>query len=53
MDQEKPEARHLEGEPYGDDDRVEAPDWYDDTINVGDAANALAQALANESEEPS
>lgn len=39
-----PEARHLDVEPYGDDERVQAPDWYDDTINVGDVANAQAQS---------
>lgn len=35
------EERHLEAVPYEESDRVEAPDWYDDTINVGDTANAL------------
>jgi hypothetical protein len=24
-----PEVKHLEVEPYGDDERVEAPDWYE------------------------
>lgn len=33
---EVPDAKHLVVEPYGDEERVEAPDWYDDTINVGD-----------------
>jgi hypothetical protein len=36
------EASHLIGEPYTDDERIEFPDWYDDTINVGDVANAEA-----------
>lgn len=39
MSEQPPEAQHLQVEPYGEDQRVEAPDWYDDTINVGDVAN--------------
>lgn len=35
----EPEAQHLDAQPYDDEERVEAPDWYDDTINVGDEAN--------------
>jgi hypothetical protein len=38
-----PEAEHLTVEAYTDDDRVEAPPWYDDTINVGDEANRDAE----------
>ncbi len=37
------EARHLEVEPYEGQDLEDAPDWYDDTINVGDVANAEAE----------
>ncbi len=51
-DGENPEAQHLEAVPYDDTERVDAPDWYDDTTNVGDKANALAEALSRESEEP-
>jgi hypothetical protein len=42
--EEMPEDQHLEVAPYEDTDRVEAPDWYDDTINVGDEANKEATA---------
>ena len=38
-----PEARHIEVEPYGDDERVTPPPWYDDTVNVGDEANRDAR----------
>ena len=31
-----PEGEHLTVHKYKDADRVEAPDWYDDNINVGD-----------------
>lgn len=37
---EAPEARHLDVEEYPEDERVEAPPWYDDTINVGEVTNA-------------
>lgn len=43
MSEQPTEAQHLEVEPYDDAERVEAPDWYDDTINVGDVANAEAE----------
>lgn len=33
------EAEHLTVEPYDDDEREQAPDWYDDDVNVGDVAN--------------
>jgi hypothetical protein len=36
------EASHLIGEPYTEAERITPPDWYDDTINVGDVANAEA-----------
>lgn len=36
------EASHLIGEPYDDEERIEFPGWYDDTINVGEVANAEA-----------
>lgn len=39
-DDDAPEARHLDAEPYDEAERVTAPEWYDDTINVGDEANA-------------
>ena len=38
-----PMATHLEVEPYDDSERVQPPEWYDDTINVGDVANAEAE----------
>lgn len=34
------EESHLIVGKYRDTDIVVAPDWYDDTINVGDVANA-------------
>ena len=42
-EQPAPVARYLEVEPYDEDERVEPPEWYDDTINVGDEANKKAQ----------
>ena len=38
-----PEVQHLEVEEYDDSDRVEAPEWYDDTIDIGDETNALVE----------
>jgi hypothetical protein len=37
---DEPQEAHLEAAPYDESERVAAPDWYDDTINVGDVANA-------------
>jgi len=37
------DATHLDVEPYDETERVEAPDWYDDTVNVGDLANVEAE----------
>lgn len=36
------EAVHLEAKPYNEEDRIKPPDWYDDTVNVGELANAVA-----------
>lgn len=38
-----PEAVHLEVVEYDESERVRAPAWYDDTINVGDVANSEPQ----------
>lgn len=35
----EPEASHLIVQPYDDADREDPPEWYDDTINVGDTSN--------------
>lgn len=40
--EDAPEAQHLEVEDYTEGDLVEAPEWYDDTVNVGDVANVEA-----------
>lgn len=42
-DAQPEEAQHLEVKPYLGQDLDAAPDWYDDTINVGDVANAGAE----------
>ena len=49
-DETAPADVHLEIGPYDDAERVEAPEWYDDEVNVGDLANALAEGEEPEGE---
>lgn len=39
-DTETPEeATHLQVQPYKDSERSDPPEWYDDSINVGEVTN--------------